>query len=95
MMLADWLKEPEDWLVDDHQEEIRELISGGHYWKYDVPSQVELYEALNELSPCYVDDGVPGVGYPLHDAGWLCAAQQRFVELYAEMNSESQLVANG
>jgi hypothetical protein len=41
----------------------------------------ELMEELGRLKhEC--DDGVPGYGYPSAEAGWLCAIQKKFTELY-------------
>lgn len=39
-------------------------------------------EDLREFDPHGVDDGIPGYGYPPSEAGWLCAIQQKFRELY-------------
>lgn len=39
-------------------------------------------EDLMEIDPGAIEDGVPGYGYPPAEAGWLCAIQQRFREVY-------------
>ncbi len=51
-------------------------------WKYDTPTEMEYYEAMVDLG----HDGceLPGFDYPRAEAGWLCAAQQRFRELAAK-----------
>lgn len=42
-----------------------------------------------------VDDGPPGYTYEPHEAGWLCALQQRFAELYqAEVAAPRFLLCN-
>lgn len=40
----------------------------------------DLYDAIIEQG--FDSESMPGYDYPLADAGWLCAIQQRFAELY-------------
>ena len=55
-------------------------------WKYDVPTGEEFYEFMTDLG----SDGceLPGYDYPRIQAGWLCAIQQRYVELTKETSDE-------
>lgn len=56
--------------------EIAKVLSGGDYgpeW---------LHEELSNLDGCYVDDGIPGLGYDPHEAAWLVAIQATFARLY-------------
>jgi len=47
----------------------------------EYSGEESLYQKMMELGLETVD-GVPGRGYKSADAGWLCAVQQRFAELY-------------
>ena len=87
--LRNWVEGDAAWLAkEEDREPLRRILDwdqgSGFHWDYDVPTAHELYEALREIEPCYVDDGVPGKDYPRADAGWLCAAQQKFAELFAK-----------
>ena len=57
-------------------------------WKYDQPSIEEFYEFMNSIG----DDGceLPDSDYPRIEAGWLCAIQQRFRELFQELQAEGE-----
>lgn len=48
-------------------------------WTYDMPDERDYYKAMVNLG----HDGceLPGYDYPRAEAGWLCAAQQRFRKL--------------
>ena len=81
--ILDWINNPEDYdIPSNHIIMLKEAISQCY-------SQRRLYDSLYELSPYYVDDGIPGYDYPRADAGWLCVIQKRFAELYnsGEVNS--------
>jgi len=47
---------------------------------WNEKTQQDLYEAMNEQN--IESEDMPGYDYHLADAGWLCAIQQRFSELY-------------
>ena len=51
-------------------------------WVTDWPDkrQDHLYDAITKQG--FDSDSMPGYDYLLADAGWLCAIQQRFAELY-------------
>jgi len=53
---------------------------------------MSMYDFGRELEELKYEmcDGIPGWDYPLVDAGWLCAIQQRFAELYVEMMKEKE-----
>jgi hypothetical protein len=53
-------------------------------WNEDETSEGELYEIGSEHFTDFWDYSI-GTDYPLADAGWLCAIQRRFAELYTEM----------
>jgi len=77
----------ESWIESEHREQIAQLIGretslGPFVWDWDTPNVTDFYSTLYDLSQSYVDDGPPGYAYPKIDAGWLCAIQQRFVELW-------------
>lgn len=48
-----------------------------------IDSGQDLHDHLNNAG-YETADGIPGMDYNLADAGWLCAIQQRFAELYNE-----------
>lgn len=48
-----------------------------------IRSGEDLYDNLSSAG-YEASDGIPGMDYNLADAGWLCAIQQRFAELYNE-----------
>lgn len=65
------------WL--EHSKKLKKFIASPG-WKYEEPTIGEFYEFMtDELD----GDGceLPGSDYPRIQAGWLCAIQQRFVEL--------------
>jgi hypothetical protein len=72
-MQSDWWQ---DDLTPQQKEGVEEIIHWmeDHGWEW-------LYNELLDLG-IVCDDGVPGYGYVPHEAGWLCAIQQKFVELY-------------
>jgi hypothetical protein len=77
----------EEWAADpdrEHSDAIREIIET---LKDGEIGPEGLYHALYDVNPYLADDGVPGTDYPRGDAGWLCAAQQRFAELYATLQA--------
>ena len=51
-------------------------------WKYGESTLAEFYEAMIDMG----HDGceLPGYDYPQVEAGWLCAIQQRFRELWVK-----------
>lgn len=53
------------------------------FWDEDDTSDKELHEEGSQRIPDFWDYGI-GMDYPLADAGWLVAIQQRFAALYAE-----------
>lgn len=84
------------WLLSDpdrtaeHRDQLEALLNRTeHEWDYGAPSERECYEALSEISFGYVDDGCPGYDYPRADAGWLCAVNVKFAELYAARTAET------
>ncbi len=46
-----------------------------------IRSGEDLYDELSSAG-YEASDGIPGMDYNLADAGWLCAIQQRFAQLY-------------
>lgn len=56
-----------------------ELARDVEEWAYGCE---RFAEEVEEIEPGACEDGVPGYGYKPSDAGWLCAIQQRFSELY-------------
>jgi hypothetical protein len=80
--VEDILKVPEDYgLTPDAVEGLRMVVAA---LRDDTSySETRLYDDL-DLAEYPLDDGVPGYGYEPSDAGWLCAIQQRFAELYAQ-----------
>jgi len=79
----------QEWIADDDtppsERDALQSILVNECWEYgSEPMEHELYERLYEIDQSYIDDGLPGRDYNLADAGWLCAAQQRFAELYLE-----------
>lgn len=71
------LKEAREDLVAKRNEvadELYELANTG-------PTQASLYDAWLEHFESD-SEGLPGYGYPPREAGWLCALQQKFSELY-------------
>lgn len=68
---------------DDVREVAKELISDAYLWEFDAPTK---FEVIQELSRTSYDsgDGYPGYGYHPDAAGWLCAINVRFAELYAD-----------
>lgn len=81
--LRSWLAHPEDYNPPAaHRAAIQCMLDGRCYWTHDEPNEFEFHEALYELSPeYYVTESPPGYDYPRADAGWLCAAQQKFAAL--------------
>lgn len=63
----------------DLADRYEKLARDAEEWDYGWES---FSEKLRELDPRSCDDGVPGYGYPVASAGWLCAIQRRFAELY-------------
>jgi len=63
----------------ENEHKLDELINN-HFWEYDEPNQAEYYEYMTSIG----HDGceLPGFDYPRMHAGWLCAIQQRFSELF-------------
>ena len=53
-------------------------------WKYDEPNIGEFYEFMTDLGDDCCE--IPGYDYPRGQAGWLCAIQQKFVELSKWLN---------
>lgn len=58
----------------DHWKKLRDDVG-------DETTAAELYDAGSDLFTDFWDYGI-GMDYPLADAGWLCAIQQRFAVLY-------------
>lgn len=56
-----------------------ELADNVENWSYGIE---RFADDLQEIDRYSCDDGVPGYGYPPSEAGWLCAIQQRFREVY-------------
>jgi hypothetical protein len=78
--IEDTLKDPEDYdLTPDAVKGLREVIT--HLRDDSSYGETRLYDDLCLLD-YPTDDGVPGYGYDPRDAGWLCAIQQRFAELW-------------
>lgn len=73
----------EEWWVEN-TDKLRQFIKDPG-WKYDVPTWVEFHEFMTEELE---HDGceLPGHDYPRGDAGWLCAIQQRYSELWVKQN---------
>jgi hypothetical protein len=76
-LMADWLVSDKDLTAEQREvveEALEELDSDGmgseRLWHALVNAEID------------VSDGVPGTDYPRADAGWLCAVQQRFRDLY-------------
>lgn len=71
-----------------HADALREFIAKPG-WRHDGlggPDAWEYYDRMREIG-CETDE-LPGYGYPRVEAGWLCAIQQRFQELYAASQGE-------
>lgn len=68
--------EAEDWW--ENTGKIRDFLRNPE-WRYGEPTIQEFYEFMEGVG----NDGseLPGHDYPRGEAGWLCAIQQRFVEL--------------
>lgn len=66
-------------LVEGLEEVIKAVDDG-------VMGSEGLYEALYDLDPHWVDEGIVGWGYKPRDLDLLCAIQARFSELYWEMH---------
>lgn len=76
-------KAQEDAKPGDFEVKLREL----KYLKRDleeklIESEHEFYDRLIEIDAYYCSDGIPGYDYEPGAAGWLCALQQKFSELY-------------
>ena len=73
----------EDGWWAEQSNELKKFISSPG-WKYDTPTESEFYEFMSELG----DDCCESVGYdyPRAEAGWLCAIQQKFSELWRKRN---------
>jgi hypothetical protein len=72
------LRDPEGYWREELSPEVSDRIADdlcdhGQEWLYE-----ELLDAGVDCS-----DGIPGFGYDPAEAGWLCAIQQRFSELYS------------
>ncbi len=63
--------------------ELREFIAKPD-WHHDGLGCPDVWEYCDRMRGigCETDE-LPGYGYPRVEAGWLCAIQQRFQELYA------------
>lgn len=68
-------------LRDAHADRYEQLALDIEGWGYGME---RFAEEIEEIEPQACEDGIPGTGYPVKDAGLLCAIQQRFAELYAE-----------
>lgn len=81
--IAGWLKSPEDYGLEEEFQirGLREIVS--NLMDNDLVDATRLYDELNLLD-VDTSEGVPGWGYNRSDAGWLCAVQQRFSELFQE-----------
>ena len=85
----DDIKKGDSWITFSDEEkkenvieelfDLKSSLDGGEMNAY------EFYDILSGIAVGYVDDGVPGYEYPLSDAGWLCAIQQKFSELFVPM----------
>lgn len=51
-------------------------------WEFEEPTQDDLLAVLTDESVDIDTRMSVGFDYPLHDAGWLVAVQQRFADLY-------------
>jgi hypothetical protein len=70
---------------DEHEDDpirqaARELLNN-YIWSCGEPCSADVYYELTEAG-WDPGDGVPGHGYDRADAGWLCAINQRFAELF-------------
>lgn len=65
-------------MLADRYEQLAIDIEGWGYGMERFAAEVE------EIDPQACEDGIPGTGFPIKDAGLLCAIQQRFAELYHE-----------
>ncbi|MHC4093109.1 MAG: hypothetical protein ACYSVY_23035 [Planctomycetota bacterium] len=77
------------WYEDDDEgppPEVQEILDEQPPYLADNPDA--MYDALARAG-VDLGDGVPGFDYPRADAGWLCAVQERFAELYQELQSRS------
>lgn len=63
----------------DHADEFRKFMKSPG-WKYDVPTESEFYEFMTDLGDDCCE--MLGYDYPRAQAGWLCAIQQKFSELW-------------
>ena len=64
-----------------HADALRKFIAQPG-WMHDEPCEMEYCDNMREIG--HDVDDLPGYDYPRQQAGWLCAIQQRFQELYAE-----------
>lgn len=72
-------EDKEDLARLDEWQELLGRLQGGEI------GRDQLYDDLQDLDYEPEDEGYE---YPLNTAGWLCALQQRFVELYAKLHPE-------
>lgn len=70
---------------DEGWEEAEKWCALIHWWDNygDDRSESDVYDEMHSLG-LETDEGVPGHGFLLKEAGWLCAIQQRFSALYSE-----------
>ena len=73
------IKDGEGWWAD-HADALRKFIAEPG-WMHDGPCEMEYYDSMREIG--HDMDDLPGYDYPRQQAGWLCAIQQKFQELYA------------
>lgn len=74
-----------DYLKDEATDEDREELAAIISELEDGTMGVEgMHDAFIEAG--FATDELPGMDYPRADAGWLCAVQQRFAELFHAAN---------
>ena len=78
--LNTYIKDGGGW-YRDHADEFREFIKSPG-WEYDVPTEAEFYEFMTDMGDDCCE--MLGYDYPRGQAGWLCAIQQKFSELWKE-----------
>lgn len=80
----DWIANAEDYGYTDEQVDLlKEFLSGSYLWPWGTPTSHDFYNALDDAG-FDMSDGVPGYGYPIADAGWLGAVNEKFSELYTK-----------
>ena len=78
------LRDPQGWVREARPAETLAAIDDlADQLSHECLPETDLYHELDSLG-ILCDDGIPGYGYAPAKAGWLCAIQQRFAELYAE-----------